>query len=34
MRDYDRSDMMDKIVFWFCMAGWGVLSYLLITGGV
>ena len=28
------ADKMDKVVFWFCVAGWGWLSYLLITGGV
>lgn len=32
MNDFDRSDMMDRIVFIVCLIGWGFLMYMIATG--
>jgi hypothetical protein len=34
MNDFDRSDFMDKVVFWVCVVGWVVVTYLVATGSI
>lgn len=34
MNDFDRSDFMDRVVFWFCVVGWIVFMGLLITDSI
>lgn len=32
MNDFDRSDFMDKVVFWFCVVCWVFLMFMMGYG--